>query len=398
LKIDRIFGKDPKHLAGIDKEKEIQDILKTGVLSDFVFDNPFNSKTKKEICDILVLFDNTMIIFQVKSTKKPEKHSQKIIKKAINQIKGANRLIQRGELKELNNTRQGKIKFNIGDVKNIINVIIASARDYEYWGSTLRFESGNLYFHLFDDINLKEILNILDTPLDFIEYLVKREEFLNNSIIINASELDLLGLYISSGHKFILPEDDNKPDVVNLFGFWSDENNKMLKNLETRGRLNRISYLYDYLINQAHKCTGENYIKIALEMAKIKRLERRELGRRIYGTGLLSIKNNNDSSGALNFRNSKTVFYILFSNLPREDRKKKLIFMGELTKYKMKGLKVIGVATEIPPPTPIPTPSSFDYYFNEEPWIYDEYLEEYKSAINIQKENIKYTEFGNTIE
>ena len=387
---DNFGGKDPKHLSGINIEQEIQEVLRMGMLSDFVFENP--KKDGKERCDVIILFDTTIVIFQIKSTSKPEKHSQKIIDEGIKQLNGAYRFIKRGGLTELENERQGKINLKIEQIKHVLGIVVPSAGDCEYYGSTLRTNRNGCFVHLIDDVNLKEIIKNLDTPPDFIEYLIKREKFLTDYPNVLASELDLLGIFISYGHSFRLPNGPKPPDKIYLTGFWIDESENIKKIIEERDENNKISYFYDYILDQVHLSEEPDYIKGATEMSKFNRLERRAIGQKIYDLWRSSININNDTSGGVNFRNTDTVFYILFSKLGPYKRQDKLIYLASKAKYKLKAKKVIGIATEIQLNNPLSKPYSFNFFVLESSWKYDKLLESHEDTLKI-KENIDLSDF-----
>jgi hypothetical protein len=379
------FG-DHNFISGKSKEKEINEIIEKGMLEDFVFKNPIDEESSKEICDALILFDDTLVIFQIKSTKVPEKQAYKIIDKGILQARGARRFILRNKSIKIVNERQGEIELRIENIKKIISIVVLSAKEQEYLGRMICVED-ELSIHLFDDMHLKEVINVLDTPPDFIEYLLKRETFLKEYQSIFCRELDLLGLYLHNGHKFKLPEGAHEPNQIILDYFWRDKYPELDVNLNEMAQENEICRYFEFILNDAHRCTGEKYIQVATEMAKFNRLQRREASRCIYSTGLKAIVSRQGKYGAIHFRDSKMIFIILFSGMERETRILNLKSFMALLCYKYKCETALGVATEIPPEKPIKASHTFDYLSLNLPWQFNPEMEEIIKKIDINSED-----------
>jgi hypothetical protein len=390
-----LFGKDSKHIAGKSKEVEIHQLLEKGMLSDFVFKNPIVSNTGHEICDAIIYFEEIIIIIQIKSTQKPEKQANKIVDKGIRQSNGAFRYINNCTSLEIKNDRQGTIKIDKLNEKKIISILILSAQDYECFGSLFKADVKEPFVHVFDEDNLKELIDILDTPPDLINYLIKREELLTKYESVFASERDLLGNYITHGHSFNLPEgaEQERPDQIILTGFWTEENHGLISKLKERKELNSHSYVFDFIINEVHKCVEPGYIKIATEFSKFDRLKRRMIGDKIYEFGLRALQKQADISGILILNETKQIILLLFSDLSREKRREKLIVVSKLACYKYKIEKAYGIATEIPPPYPYNKPYSFDFCLLNTPWVYDKELEIFSNIFKKEKENYRVSEF-----
>jgi len=106
------------------------------------------------------------------------------------------------------------------------------------------------FVHVFDDVTLSIILRELDTVSDFVSYLSKKEAFVEEGkLYFSAGEENLLGVYLKeinerSEHDFILPSD--YAHMLVRADVWSD--------LQTRPEFiykkknDRISYLWDSII------------------------------------------------------------------------------------------------------------------------------------------------------
>jgi hypothetical protein len=124
------------------------------------------------------------------------------------------------------------------------------------------------YVHILDDTTLAILLLTLDTISDFIKYLGKKENlFSTRDVVIAAGEEELLASYLANlnsdeEHDFIFPKDANC--VILDEGHWTDFKNhpQRLAQLEA----NRISYLWDSLIEKFshHIMGGTQYFTSSL--------------------------------------------------------------------------------------------------------------------------------------
>lgn len=119
------------------------------------------------------------------------------------------------------------------------------------------------YIHIFDDTSLAVVMDTLDTITDFVAYLVKKECFIQSGQLLwAAGEDDLLAYYLkdlnSEGeHDFIVPEGT---DVIGIDeGIWDG----LVKSPERKAQIeaNRVSYLWDMLIERfiTHILGGTQY-------------------------------------------------------------------------------------------------------------------------------------------
>ena len=105
------------------KGKKAEDIIHNLAQKTFLMDGCYlNPKlpNNKELCDLLVVFDNIAIIWQIKDLKIDSngKHNETEVKKNLRQLSGARR--QLFELKtaiQLTNPRRGMERFNPEEIK-----------------------------------------------------------------------------------------------------------------------------------------------------------------------------------------------------------------------------------------------------------------------------------------
>jgi len=201
-----------------------------GVYSD---EGLVKSKQGKEVCDLLAVFDNHIIIFSDKDCQFPnsgdigvdwDRWFKKSIQKSAKQLWGAEGWIKKyPEHLFLDNLCTQSFPLYIPDVKTAKFHLIAVAHSsstrcsQEFPGTgSLKIKTsikGNNHFvqngggspfcigdidpnrtfvHILDDISLDSVLNTLDTVSDFVTYLTKKEIFFRSKYNISAaSELEI---------------------------------------------------------------------------------------------------------------------------------------------------------------------------------------------------------------
>jgi len=109
------------HIKGKKAESIVHDLSAKSFLSDWCYLNPKNPQGK-EICDLLVVFDNIAIIWQVKSLKLGSDgyYNKKEVEKNNRQILGAKRrLFEIDSDIYLTNPRRGKELFNPNTISEV---------------------------------------------------------------------------------------------------------------------------------------------------------------------------------------------------------------------------------------------------------------------------------------
>jgi hypothetical protein len=250
----------------------------------------------KELCDLLVVFENHIIIFSDKDCRFDEAGDLQVawsrwFKKAIlnsaRQVWGAERWIHQFPGR-LFLDRRCTIPFpiNLPDpAKATFHRIVvahdASRACREKLGGSgslmldtnlvgnvhlnVPFTIGQLdpakgYVHVFDDTTLNIVMSTLDTITDFTAYLSKKEQFLTGDrIVMAAGEEELLAVYsrnmnVEGEHDFVI---EGEFDVLTFDeGFWKT----FVNSPERRAQIesNQISYSWDALIEKFsfHAMTG----------------------------------------------------------------------------------------------------------------------------------------------
>lgn len=255
--------------------------------------------TGKEICDLLVLFGDDIVIFSDKHCQFPNtgkldldwrRWVRPAIFKSAVQVWGAERWI-RSFPNRIFLDRSCTQSFPLGlpDMARAQFHLIVVAHDVakqckaELGGSgslminmdvkgecahTMPFMIGDLnpkktFVHVLDDTSLNIVMQTLDTVSDFTAYLRKKEAFLRSGKhIFAAGEEELLASYLkamnpNNEHDFVFPDDLD--GIALAEGQWEEfrKNPQHLAQIEA----NEISYVWDRLIEKfnSHALNGTQF-------------------------------------------------------------------------------------------------------------------------------------------
>jgi len=261
----------------------------------------------KELCDLLVSFDEHVIIFSVKYVVfKPHQNPgvswnrwyKQAIKESADQVFGAEGWIRQfAERIFLDSRCSVRLPVTLphrdklvihrvvvalgasdacrsyfgGDSGSLIidpDIIaeahlVATNADSEIYGNKDRGESDCMfrigqidptrgYVHVLDDVSLDVLMSTLDTVHDFVDYLAAKERFVLSGRLIGATgEEDLLAYYLKhtgpdGRHAFRLP--NKRANILINGGYWDDfqRNPQRLAQIEA----DKISYAWDKLIER----------------------------------------------------------------------------------------------------------------------------------------------------
>jgi hypothetical protein len=190
----------PHHfqLKGKQAEESIVEMAKNTFLVDWCYMNP-RLPDGKEICDLLIIYDNIAIIWQVKDLKLNDdgRYNTSEINKNIRQLSGARRrLFEVPKPIELENPRRGKELFNHNNIDEVylISALFGEGED----SFSLVEHIGSYTVHVFTRQFTELVLNELNTISDFIDYLRDKEAFItkNVELAIMGGEEELLAFYL----------------------------------------------------------------------------------------------------------------------------------------------------------------------------------------------------------
>lgn len=286
----------------------------------------------KELCDLLVVFDNHIIIFSDKDVRFGEGDVQtawarwyrKAVLRSAEQVWAAERWIKTHPERlyiDRQCTQSFPLAFPEPDNAIVHRIVVAHdaarACKKELGGSgSLMIDSmlvgdGHLsgmpftigqidpkrgYVHVFDDTTLDILLSTLDTITDFTAYLTKKERFLTGPVMVHAAgDEELLAIYLgkinaAGEHDFVL---DQKVDAISIEeGHWES----FIRSPERRAQIesDKISYLWDDIIERfvQHAMSGTQYFggqrplseqeKAFKFLAREHRTHRRSLSRSLH--------------------------------------------------------------------------------------------------------------------
>ena len=349
------FAVSDKHyfsLKGKAAEETLCFLAQKTFLADWCYLNPI-LPDGKELCDLLVVFGATAIIWQLKDVKLKDSHIKiSDYDKNIRQISGAFRRLSNLKIPvELNNPIRGKEEF---DASKIGNYFLISA----FFGDsplTLKATEKvkDKYIHVFNRDFTEIVLNELDTISDFTKYLEEKETFFKSkksSIIIVGGEKELLGHYLLNEKSFDKLKSGNYTSIMIDADAWQDLISR--KEYKAKVRANEISYFWDYLIGICHTGDNSEYEFIARELARLNRFERRNMAMAFIELHKIADKGDYELSYRRTIESDNIPFCFLChgdsdDDKSRENRKKQLgVFCHIARGQHQNNSKVIGIATD----------------------------------------------------
>lgn len=250
-------------------------------------------KKGKELCDLLVVFGDDILIFSDKNCefKMPEESEdiklnwnrwfKRAIVKSAYQAWGAERILKQNpkifldsnclEPLPLSLPEKGKERFHLivvahgtsepvkkfygdsGTGSLLINSELKGVESHIEPFYVGDLDSQKTFIHIFDDDSLDTLMGIRDTVSDFIDYLNKREILMRSPRkILATGEEELLAIYLKNlnenkEHDFIFPEKGEEVTHIALSeGFWESfqKNPQRLAQIKE----DKISYAWDRLI------------------------------------------------------------------------------------------------------------------------------------------------------
>jgi hypothetical protein len=200
-------------------------------LSNWCYLNPYDELgDKKEICDLLILFKEYCIIFQIKNYEFKDNHDRyfrKTVDHAVGQIKGAER-----KLFHLNrdicfkNNENGLIKFDKEKHCKIIRLAIHLGDGVQYQNIGRLTKKNQDFIHVIGKEDFEYLMKELNTISDFVDYLSARESFATkiDKVAVFGKEKDFLGLYLRIKPRFneFVKENEGKLLLLDLENSWED--------------------------------------------------------------------------------------------------------------------------------------------------------------------------------
>jgi len=341
-------SKDYFNLKGKKAEEFVQQLALKTFLIDWRYLNP-RLPNGRELCDLLVVFDEVAVIWQIKDLRLDEqgKYKESEVRKNLRQLSGARR--QLFELRtpiELENPRRGREQFDSTAIEEVYLISVLLGEGEEVFSFAEYVE--NRTIHVFTREFTQIILNELDTISDFTNYLRAKEALLeqNKRLVILGGEEELLAVYLGNNRSF--KRLDEATDIFIDQGSWEHFQNS--QEYREKKKQDEISYGWDDIINRIHEASPE-YEIVARELARPTRFERRFLSKAYFDAYVLADKDNRHNVFRRTVSGGDVTYCFLFADdtKPRENRKAMLTAMCWIARGKFQENRmVLGVATEKP--------------------------------------------------
>jgi len=267
-------------LKGQKAEDVIHTLAVRTFLTDWCYPNP-RRPDGKELCDLLVVFDDVAIIWQIKDLKLDDRgrYNPSEVDKNLRQLSGARR--QLFDLKtrvELENPRRGKELFDPSAIQRIFLVSVLMGEGEEYYHPFIQTYKERAVHVLSRDF-APIVMSELDTVSDFVRYLSAKEELLERGakVTVIGEEEELLAYFVLHDHSF--QGFENADRIVVAQGLWEEV--QKLPAYIAKAHADEISYGWDLIIDRAHEGSAE-YERIARELARPDRFKRRRLAKAFF--------------------------------------------------------------------------------------------------------------------
>lgn len=261
---------------GAAAEAVIHNLANKTFLTDWCYPNP-KKQNGKELCDLLVVFDDIAIIWQIKDLKVDGlgRYKKSEVSKNLRQLGGARRHLF--ELKvplQLENPRRGRELFKPDLIKSVhlISVLMGESEEPFPFVQTVKDKLIHVFTRGFADLALSE----LDTVSDFCDYLRKKEAIDKSKMVtVMGGEENLLAKYLENLRSFSWM--DNYDNILiddTVWPAFARNPQFLAKKLE-----DQVSYGWDSVIDRAHDGTSEHYERLARELARPDRFTRRVISK-----------------------------------------------------------------------------------------------------------------------
>jgi hypothetical protein len=163
------------------QEKWSQWFLERSFFRDFIYRNPRGKKKGDELADAVVLFDDIVLMVQVKAQcgkHDPMSWATEKLLEAFNQLCKTHKNLVEGHIEKLKNDFYGQIDFDSNRYPNRIGLIILAHDSAPYVATQLAPEilTGGFPVHVFSLKDFEIIASRFDTAGDLINFLELRDD------------------------------------------------------------------------------------------------------------------------------------------------------------------------------------------------------------------------------
>lgn len=296
-------------------EEFVNEIAYSSFLDYWCYPSPKDEYgDKKEICDLLILFGDSLIIISVKNYEFKDFYSRyfrRTIDKAVKQIYGAERkLFSKERDIYIKHPKRDIKRFPKEKIANIYRIIINLGEGVRFYPFN-KATKDDKFITLLDKEAFQTIVRELDTIPDLLEYLRKREELFadktviilpgdeddfplgtskqffeyaeknfnpneKQSIIVSGTEHDILASYLMNNRSFpeYFPSKEYNLMFVQLDGKWTEYNQR--NQVKAKRKLDRKSYFLDELVKREVLTNhDDNSVELATAIFSFNRFNRR---------------------------------------------------------------------------------------------------------------------------
>ncbi len=361
---NKLFRFEDKYISLTDfgdiQEDKINELLRKLVYDKFLFKNP-KLQNGKEFCDNMILFGETLIIFQSKTkdyTKIEEfdKFRRKCIDNAIKQLNDTiNWTRNNAVIKKFKNNLGYDIEFKSENIKKIIGVCISYFHpDKDYFitkGNMANLKNKEEIANIITYQELIKIIEYNDTLPEFIEYLDQRRMLVKkNSPLL--SERKILSYFFLT-NRTMLPKDTtkdewSKSDLVMLTDDFEEslENGELKSQLKKRTETNKDSYFIDQIINKILPQASTKEDSLLTELIKLNRFQRHLIAKQVLPAYEHFMKGKSDFRAPFISIDNKINIIFLFSRKFQDSKENERMLMVHTAIMKKKHNldKIIGIS------------------------------------------------------
>jgi len=368
-------------------EHFIYGLATSSYLNYWCFPNPKDELgDKKEICDLLIHFQDTLIIFCVKNYEFKgayQKYFRKVIEKDVRQLYGAERKLTKSTYDIQVKNKEGRLHYIRRDqIKHIYRVLIHLGDKVHFYPFNQK-DPNEAFVNIFDKSSFQNIIRFLDTIKDLVAYLEAREVAFKDKdvlimpseeedfdletskqfreytrgkplkrkqILISGTESDLLANYIRNNKQFSkhVYSDEYHGLLFQIDGTWDDF--LSMENVKNKFKADKVSYFIDEFVKrEVLSNPARHSIEFAKELLSFDRFSRRIMSKQFFDF----VKTYNDSRGLFIARrygemNGVAVIFVFYGVDVTQEQINTLLPMvvdtySVHTKYKHR--KIIVIAT-----------------------------------------------------
>jgi len=173
---------------GTYEEKWGQWFLERSFFRDFVYRNPRGRKKGQELADAVVLFDDVVLMVQIKAQcgrHDPMSWATEKLLEAFKQLRKTHESLVNGHIKKLKNDFYGEIEFDASRYPNRIGLIIVAHNSAPYVAAQLVPELliGGFPIHVFSLNDFAAVASRFDTAGDLITFLEMRGDVAGKEVL-----------------------------------------------------------------------------------------------------------------------------------------------------------------------------------------------------------------------